>query len=83
MKEADPSCRTIIKTRYYLHHGGFCFEIDVFPEWDDRAIIEVELEDENADIVFPEIIDIIREVTFDKRYTNISLARNGFVYDEL
>jgi len=83
LTEADSDSHTIIKTRYYLHHGKHCFEIDIHPEWDDRAIMEVELEDENAVIDFPEEIEIIREVTADRRYTNVSLARNGFIYDEI
>ena len=45
--------------------------------------MEVELENENADIVFPKIIDIIKEVTCDGRYTNASLSRNGFVYEDV
>ena len=83
LKEADADCSIIRKTRHYLYYGQFCFEIDVFPEWNDRAIMEVELENENADITFPDSIEIIKEVTSDRRYTNASLARNGFIYDQL
>ena len=51
------------------------FEIDVYPFWNDRAIMEIELDDEGQEIIFPPEIQIIREVTSDKRYTNSSLAR--------
>lgn len=52
------------------------FEIDVYPFWTDRAIMEIELDDEGQDILFPPFIEIISEVTSDKRYTNSSLARH-------
>ena len=51
------------------------FEIDVYPFWNDRAIMEIELDYEGQEIVFPPEIQIIAEVTADKRYTNSSLAK--------
>jgi len=78
MEEADPEAQTIHKTRYYLPSGDLCFEVDVFPEWKDRAFCEVELEDEAGTFEIPECLELIREVTDDPRYTNASLARNGF-----
>ena len=51
------------------------FEIDLFPFWSDRAIMEIELEREDQAVDFPPEINIIREVTEDRRYTNSSLAR--------
>lgn len=52
------------------------FEIDIYPFWNDRAVMELELSDEEQSIVFPENIEIIKEVTDDKRYTNASIARS-------
>ena len=83
LKEAIPDAQTIQKTRYDLPSGDLCFEIDIFPEWTDRAFAEVELENEDQEFVFPDCLSIIKEVTEDDRYTNSSLARNGFVYDEI
>ena len=51
------------------------FEIDVYPFWQDKAIAEIELSDENAQVVFPEQIKVIKEVTEDEAYKNASLAR--------
>ena len=81
--EAIPGSKTINKTRYYIPSGKHCFEVDVFPEWNDRAFAEVELEDENQEFEIPDCISIIKEVTDDGRYTNLSLATNGFVYDSI
>ena len=83
LKEADPGARTIRKTRYVLPSGDLCFEIDVFPEWKDRAFAEVELESEQQAFVFPECLSLIKEVTDDGRYTNHAMAIHGFVYDEI
>ena len=83
MKEEVTGSRTINKTRYYLPEGSLCFEIDIFPEWTDRAFAEVELESEGQNFRFPDCLEVIKEVTDDKRYTNASLSRNGFVYDEI
>ena len=67
--------KTICKTRYCIDYGAHTFEIDVFPFWDDRALMEVELSHEDERFTVPQGIRIIREVTSDKRYTNSSIAR--------
>lgn len=74
LKSRDTERNTIRKTRYILEHCGQSFEIDVFPFWDDRAFMELELMSEDDEIIFPPAIKIIKEVTADKRYTNASLA---------
>jgi CYTH domain-containing protein len=75
LMDADPSCRPIRKTRYCLTYENQYFEIDVYPFWQDRAILEIELADEETEIRFPKQIKIIREVTDDDTYKNASLAR--------
>ena len=49
--------------------------IDVFPFWSKQAYMELELGTEEQEIVFPPEIEVLREVTGDKRYNNSSLAR--------
>lgn len=75
LMEADTTKRQIRKTRYCLMHENQYFEIDVYPFWDDKAIVEIELSDENTDIVFPKEIKVIKEVTDDDTYKNASLAK--------
>ncbi len=75
LMDADTTKRQIRKTRYCLTYENQYFEIDVYPFWKDRAIVELELSDENAEIVFPEQIRVIKEVTDDPSYKNASLAR--------
>lgn len=74
LMEADPAKRPIRKTRYCLTWEDRYYEVDVYPAWTDRAIVEVELKDENEEIRFPEEMKIIREVTGDPEYSNAALA---------
>lgn len=55
-------------------YKGQYFEVDVYPFWNDKAIAEIELSDENASIVFPKQIRVIKEVTTDESYKNAFLA---------
>ena len=64
----------IEKVRYKIPSGEHTLEIDVFPFWNDRAFLEVELKEEDEEFIIPEFIKIIKEVTADKRYRNSALA---------
>lgn len=75
LKDIEKGTATIVKTRYAIPLFGFIYEIDVFPFWNDRAFMEVELKSENQQFEVPEFVSIIKEVTEDKRYRNSSLAR--------
>ena len=75
MLEADTTKRQIRKTRYCLTYDNQYFEIDIYPFWTDKAIAEIELSDEDAVIVFPKQIKVIKEVTDDDSYKNASLAQ--------
>lgn len=73
--QADSSRRTIEKVRFSFPYAGHALEIDVYPFWGDRAILEIELSAENESISLPQQIRIIREVTDDPRYKNAALAQ--------
>ena len=73
--KADPAYRPIHKERYCLSENGFYYEIDIYPEWPDKAIMEIELHSEKQKIVFPEGINVIREVTDNPEYSNREIAK--------
>ena len=75
LMEADPARRPIRKTRYCLTWENRYYEIDLYPFWTDRAIVEVELSDENEPVRLPKKLKLIREVTDDEAYKNASLAK--------
>ena len=72
---SDTERCTIKKTRYAIPYGTHIMEIDVYPFWQDRAILEVELGAEDEPFEIPTYIEVIKEVTFDKRYSNKALAK--------
>lgn len=82
LRRADPDMNSIRKVRWCLRENGFLYEIDVFPFWTDRAFLEIELTDEGQSFPWPEHIELIREVTDDRRYTNAALALE-VPYDEI
>ena len=74
LMDADPSRRPIRKTRYCLTWEERYYEVDIYPLWNDRAIMELELRDENEPIRLPPRLKLIREVTNDPAYRNSALA---------
>lgn len=78
LKEVDPESVPIKKVRHCFMYKSQLFELDIYPFWNDRATLELEINSENQEIEFPPFIEIIKEVTEDKRYTNRSLSYNIF-----
>ena len=74
LMEADTNKHQIRKNRYCLTYEGQYFEIDIYPFWSDKAIIELEMSEEGGEPVFPPEIKVIKEVTDDDSYKNSSLA---------
>ncbi|MGN1347295.1 MAG: hypothetical protein ACI4V1_10965 [Eubacteriales bacterium] len=78
LEDADTE---LFKTRYAIPYDGHVMEIDVYPPeiggklFDGYAILEVELSSPDEPIGFPDFLEIVREVTDDKRYHNKTLAR--------
>lgn len=80
LMDADPAMHPIRKDRYCLANGGQYFEIDVYPEWTDRAIMKIKLTEKEDEIRFPDEIKVIREVTHENAYRNSYIARMGLTY---
>jgi CYTH domain-containing protein len=75
LKRADIRKKPVEKTRWCILHEGVYFELDIYPFWADRAIVEIELsEKSDAPLPFPPYFRVIREVTSDLRYKNVRLA---------
>lgn len=75
LKEENAVKFQLSKERYCLFFRNRYFEIDVFPFWEDKAYIEIELKSESEKIDFPPFIEIIKEVTEDSSYNNFALAK--------
>lgn len=75
LMEADTKLKQIRKTRYCFMLNNQYFELDVYPFWEDKAIMEVELTNENEEINMPDFIHVIKDVTSDDNYKNHSIAQ--------
>lgn len=75
LSDAEGEIRWIRKTRYCLVYRGQYLEIDVYPFWDTKAVLEAELLSEDQAVEIPPEIRVIKEVTGDPAYTNYALSR--------
>lgn len=74
LMNADTSRRQIRKTRYCMTYKNCYLELDIYPFWQDKAILEIELSSELTPVEIPPEIAVIKEVTNDLSYRNINLA---------
>ena len=75
LMQADPDYRPIRKQRYCLSENGLYYNIDIYPQWQDQALMEIELYGREEKVIFPEGIEVIREVTGEEAFTNPAIAR--------
>lgn len=62
------------KTRYYIPHGDFTIELDVFEGKNKGLIIaEIELSSEDDNVEIPDWFG--KEVSYDSNYSNAALSR--------
>lgn len=74
LMQADPELRPIRKERYCLSENGLYYNIDIYPQWTDQALMDIELYGGEETVVFPDGIKVIREVTGEKEFTNPYIA---------
>lgn len=75
LMESDNKLHTIHKTRYCLSENNQYFEIDIYPEWDNQAIMEIELSSDEEEIKTPKFIKVFKDVTDDESYKNYEMAK--------
>lgn len=75
--------KPIQKNRYFHKtEEGLTEEIDVFcNDLDGLVLMEIEFEDVDSALHYPDPAWILRDVTDDYRYKNSSLAKNGLPFD--
>ena len=75
LMDADTTLHPIRKTRYFMTYDNQSFEIDLYPFWQDRALVEVRLGNDDTDVRMPREIKVIKEVTGDEAFDNVTLAK--------
>ncbi len=74
LETRNSSLATVKKLRYSFPYGKRIVEIDVYPFWENVAILEIELEDENEEMTIPDFITVICEVTEKRQFKNRAIA---------
>lgn len=76
LMQADTSKSIIRKTRYCFVYENQYFEMDIYPFSKEKAILEIELTDENNQVNIPADISVIREVTDEDSLKNANIAKD-------
>ena len=78
LMNARPGVSPVRKTRFCVmqRETGQYLEIDIYPTTKKYALLEVEFNSIDDELVTPDFIRIVKEVTRDKNYRNISIAQN-------
>ena len=63
------------KTRYAFPYEGHLMELDCYPFWRDRAVLEVELSDPEEIFSLPRDLVILKDATEDGSLKNRALAK--------
>lgn len=66
--------REIKKVRHTFVYLGQTFEVDVYPEWKSTCIMETELDSREREVMMPDFIEILRDVTGVRGYSNYAMA---------
>ena len=74
LMDAKTEITQIRKSRYCIVYKNHYMEIDIFPFSKDKAILEIELNEEQQAYQLPNFIEVIKEVTDDDNYKNVNLA---------
>lgn len=75
LKKANPDKCAVEKTRFVFKWHDQVFELDLFKgHLKGLAILEIELKDKDDTVELPPFLNVLKEVTKDKRFTNFSLA---------
>lgn len=75
VKEIREGSVPLKKVRHTFKYSGQIFEIDFYPEWQNTAIMETELHSRESEIAMPRFIEVVREVSGIKEYSNSAMSQ--------
>ena len=76
LKDAKDTAPVEKKRAVFLYKNQK-FELDIYPFSQKYAILELELESPDQKINFPSCVNVLKEVTGDRHYSNLTLANAG------
>ena len=74
LEEAGDALQLLHKTRCSLQYDGQQFNVNIYPFWTDKAIVKIELNEEDGEVRLPPELKLIREVTGQVEYKDYTLA---------
>ena len=74
LESAGEKVPLLHKTRYSLNYDGQYFQLDLYPFWQDQAVVKIELSEHDGEVRLPPELKLIREVTGEKEYKDYELA---------
>ncbi len=74
LAETSPDRMPIVKSRYVFVYDGQTFELDIYSFSSELAVLEIELDDIGQEVRLPDFLEVISDVTGDRRYDNSSMA---------
>lgn len=75
LEQSHPDKVEVEKTRFVFKYKDQLFELDVFKgPLKGLAVLELELKDKDQKVHLPPFLEVVKEVTDDKKYTNFTLA---------
>lgn len=81
LKEIRPDKFILEKIRFVFNYKDQTFELDIFKgPLKGLAILEIELENKDDEVILPPFLDIIKEVTTDDKYNNFNLSSKNMVF---
>ena len=66
---------SLTKTRHIFLYGGHTVEIDIYPEWTKSCVLEVELSGEQESLTLPSYIEVLKDVTGSRAYSNHTMSQ--------
>lgn len=82
LNEAKKDIPPVVKKRICFEYQNQLFEMDIYSFSSQFAILELELESVSQEIIFPDCINVLKEVSDDKRYSNAALAAENRFPDD-
>ncbi len=75
MEDVDKNLSPVSKDRYSFFYNNHFFKLDVFDFDKKKAILAVQIPEDNDSFETPEYFKVIKDVTDDLAYKNLSLAK--------
>ena len=74
-EQRDERTQPLFKIRRTVDYRGFVLELDFYEKWLRTCVMEIELPGEEVSLELPDFIEVVRDVTGMREYSNHSMSR--------